>query len=179
MWTYICLKNIQLYLNVGQINLYSELLPVSLTLFLGKTRKIVDETSWLPKSRGLAFSKQPLSRLAKMVYNGSKILSSEVWFPCSAIFRTMIFRYSSFLGERYLIKFINLQQTPAWQDWFWTTTAFIIHPKYAPFSDWLKGQLVLTIFGRCEQYTIYSMAHFIGNDVDRWYIWLDTRLHGK
>ena len=69
---------------------------MSLTLFLGKTRKIVDETSWLPKPWGLA---QPFSRLVKLVYNGSNILSSEVWFPCSAIFKTMILDTQVFLGR--------------------------------------------------------------------------------
>ena len=28
-----------------------------------------------------------------------------------------------------------------------------------PFSDWLKGQLVVTVFGRCEQHTIDSMVY--------------------
>ena len=136
--------------------------------FLGKQEK-----SWMrPRDYlhpRLSILKQPFSLLAKLVYNGSNILSSEECFQRSSIFKTMIIRY--------LIKL--LQQTPAWKDWFWATTAFIIHPKHAPFSDWFKGQLVLTIFGRCEQYTIDSMIYFIGNEVDWWYIWLETRLHGK
>ena len=28
-----------------------------------------------------------------------------------------------------------------------------------PFSDWLKGQLVVTVFGRREQHTIDSMVY--------------------
>ena len=75
----------QLYLNVGQINLYNESLPVSLTLFLGKTRKVVDETVVTTYALRLCILKQLFSRLAEVVYNRSNILSSEVWFPCSAI----------------------------------------------------------------------------------------------
>ena len=87
---------IYVFINVGQINLYNESLPVSLTLFLGKTRKIVDETvvttSALRRvflgvaklllvsfcALRLSILKQPFSRLAEVVYNRSNILSSEV-----------------------------------------------------------------------------------------------------
>ena len=74
----VFLEHIQLYLNVGQINLYNESLPVSLTLFLGKTRKIVDETVVTTYALRLSILKQPFSRLAEVVYNRSNILSSEV-----------------------------------------------------------------------------------------------------
>ena len=136
--------------------------------FLGKQEK-----SWMrphdylhPRFRIL---KQPFSLLAKLVYNGSNILSSEECFQRSAIFKTMIIRY--------LIKLPSAD--PCSAGLILNYNRFIIHPKHAPFSDWFKGQLVLTIFGRCEQYTIDSMIHFIGNEVDWWYIWLETRLHGK
>ena len=74
----VFLEHIQLYLNVGQINLYNESLPVSLTLFLRKTRKIVDETVVTTYALRLSILKQPFSRLAEVVYNRSNILSSEV-----------------------------------------------------------------------------------------------------
>ena len=60
--------------------------------FLGKQEK-----SWMRPRDYLhprfSILKQPFSLLAKLVYNGSNILSSEVWFPRSAIFKTLIFRY--------------------------------------------------------------------------------------
>ena len=55
----VFLEHIQLYLNVGQINLYNESLPVSLTLFLGKTRKVVDETVVTTYALRLSILKQP------------------------------------------------------------------------------------------------------------------------
>ena len=33
----------------------------------------------------------------------------------------------------------------------------------------LHNQLVLTIFGKCQQYAIDSMVYLLGNEVDRWY----------
>ena len=54
---------------------------------------------------------------------------------------------------------------------------FVIHSKYfAVFKDWLlprlilHKQMVLIIFGRCEQYIIDSKVYFIGKEVNRWYI---------
>ena len=43
----------------------------------------------------------------------------------------------------------------------------------------LHNQPALTNFGRWEQYTIDAMIYVFRNEVDRWYIWLETRLHGK
>jgi len=54
-----------------------------------------------------------------------------------------------------------------------------MHSKYfAPIPPCLNlhYQLVLTIFGRCEQCTIDSMVYVLENEVDRWYICLETRL---
>ena len=44
----------------------------------------------------------------------------------------------------------------------------------------LYNQLTLTIFGRCEQYmhTIDSIIYMLGNEVDRCFFWLETRLFG-
>ena len=60
--------------------------------FLGKQEK-----SWMRPRDYLhprfSILKQPFSLLAKLVYNGSNILSSEECFQRSAIFKTMIFRY--------------------------------------------------------------------------------------
>ena len=58
--------------------------------FLGKQEK-----SWMRPRDYLhprfSILKQPFSLLAKLVYNGSNILSSEECFQRSAIFKTMIF----------------------------------------------------------------------------------------
>ena len=35
----------------------------------------------------------------------------------------------------------------------------------------------LTKFGRCVQCTIDLMVYWLGNEVDRWYICLERRLH--
>ena len=43
----------------------------------------------------------------------------------------------------------------------------------------LHYQLALTIFGRCDQYTINSMVYLLGNEVYRWYICLETGLLWK
>ena len=43
----------------------------------------------------------------------------------------------------------------------------------------LHNQPALTKFGRWERYTIDSMVYLIVNEVNRWYIWLKTRLLGQ
>jgi len=60
---------------------------------------------------------------------------------------------------------------------------FIIHSKYFAVSDWLitpgkilHNQPPLIKYGRYEQYTIDSMVYLLGNEVDLWYISLETRL---
>ena len=60
---------------------------------------------------------------------------------------------------------------------------FIIHSKYFAVSDWLispwkilHNQPSLIKYGRYEQHTIDSMVYLLGNEVDLWYISLETRL---
>ena len=98
-----------MYLNVGFLKFVSWITSSKLDCVSGKTRKIVDKTSIVTSyTPRLSILKQPFSCLAKLVFNLRRkmgnILSLEVWFPYVLLFKTMIFRYSSFLGERYLIK---------------------------------------------------------------------------
>ena len=44
------------------------------------------------------------------------------------------------------------------------------------FSNFIFGYIIL---GRCEQYTFDSMVYLIGNEVDRWYIFLETMVLGQ
>ena len=56
-------------------------------------------------------------------------------------------------------------------------SAIIIHSnKYLVI---IHDQPALTKFGRYKQFTIDSVVYWLGNEVDRWYIYLQTRQPGQ
>ena len=66
---------------------------------------------------------------------------------------------TSFPGERYLIKRPSTDSCLIGLILKYNLLIYYSSKIYAPFSDWLKGQLVLTVFGRCEQHAIDSMVY--------------------
>ena len=64
--------------------------------------------------------------------------------------------------------FVNTIEHTECTSSFFRNLAFLVGLKQAKRSDppWRK-QLLLTVFGRCEQYTIDSMVYMIGNEAAR------------
>ena len=128
--------------------------------FLGKQEKsrMRPRDYLYPK---LSILKQPFSPRAKLVY----WIVQTFWARRNNFHALLYLRpwsldtQTSFPGERYLIKLPSTDSCLIGLILNYNSLIYYSSKIYAPFSDWLKGQLVLTVFGRCEQHTIDSMVY--------------------
>ena len=115
----------------------------------------MDETSSLPKHCGLAFSPSQIGLL-----NGSNIWARRNNFHALLYLRPWsLDTQTSFPGERYLIKLPSTDSCLIGLILNCNRLVYYSSKIYAPFSDWLKGQRVFTVFWRCEQHIIDSMVY--------------------